>query len=206
MLKKALLAAAVLAAFAAPSLAVPITPTNLDTLALGVLVAGPSFDDFISPKGEDIGDLENTVYFNSSTGLYTYVHKVTPAVNNISEFNTGYYVRGFVAAGSVAGYSFSDAKAAGDPTPANAFEIERESDGTIDWSTNFFQSGSRGWDSGEPIRHFFQSLFAPNAEGDYNIIDSKVGTATSYAPAPEPSALLLMGTGLLGLRLLRRRK
>ena len=171
----------------------------------GAQIAGPTTDNFQAVDGSLIGTLENYVYFSPNlgpTGAYTYVHTVTPGINNISEFNTAFGVAGFTG---YAGWSYSDSLAAGG-TGIGDFTIDMDvDDGTLEYEAQFSQAGSSGWDAGESITFFFVSLLPPGT-GNYNIIDGKVGTATSFAPVPEPGSLALLGSGLVGLYGAARRR
>ncbi len=184
------------------ALAATVTPADLDVSTYGTLIEGPTTDDFLDSSQTDIGDIRNWVYEDTSgaSTLYTYVHQVTAGVNNISEFNTGFNVKGF---NGVAGWDYTEASTAGGDGDADDFLITLDPDGTLDWNR---EAGSAAWwDSGEAITFFFQSNRPPRL-GTYNLINSSVGTATSFAPVPLPPAGL-MGLGLLGgLGLLSRMK
>ena len=201
MLLRAVTLASLFALSSVSALAAPILSTNYDTLVgIGGLFAGPISDDFVtaSPPPPTIGAAINTVYYDAQSLLYTYVHEVTPTINNISEFNTGFAVAGF---NGIAGYSFSQSAAAGGPGNGTGISIELDPDRTLDWSVD---NANKYWDSGEKITFFFQSTIRPGL-GDYNLVNSEVGTAVSYAPVPEPSTYLLFGSAL-ALLAWRRKK
>jgi len=175
--------------------ATPITPTDFDSIDPGQVFAGPLTGDFITSPVEgskDVGDATNIVYFKD--GLYTYTESVTPQMNNISEFNTGFSPQGW---NGVAGFSFSQANTTG--VGSGNINISQDPDGTIDWNLT-----NPNFDSGETITFFFQSTLPPGL-GVYNLIDHSVGATISYAPTPEPTTLLLLSSGLLGLAGLRRK-
>ncbi len=168
------------------AMATVIVPTDLGTIVLGASVAGPMGPmSFVNPAPPpaSTGGLVSQVYLNGAT--YTYVLTVTPSINNIETFTTGFAPGQFTG---VAGYSFADAVVMG-----TGFSIE-QIDGHLTW-----QAADRSaWDSGEMVRLFYQSTLPPSV-GKYNLIDTAVGTANGYAPVPEPATMLLVGGGLLGL-------
>ena len=193
MLRRAVLFTCLLALTAVSAVAVPIVPTDLDTVlgvSSGPLFAGPITDSFVAPLGGAlIGTAENNVYFNSTSGIYTYTHLVTPSINNISEFNTGFNVLGF---NGVAGWSYSGSAAIGGPGDGTGYTVDLDPDGTIDWELD---PHNTFWDAGEGLTFFFQSDQRPGLDA-YNLVNGQVGTAISYAPAPEPSTYLLFGSAL----------
>jgi hypothetical protein len=182
--------AAVLAA-AGPAAAGPIVAVDLGMIGVGSLVAGPTISNVLElfPSAGSIdGTLENSVYFDSVTGVYTYVHELTPSKASVSELNTQFPVSGF---NGVAGWLFS--------STTLTFSIELDPDLTLDWST----LGT--WAAGDDVTFFFQSTVPPGV-GSYAVIDGFVGVGESYAPVPEPGTLLLLGSGISALALRRRRK
>lgn len=191
MLQRAVLFTCLLALSAVSALAVPILPTDLDTLMLGPSVVPQTVGSFVAaaPPPATIGTLTNNVYFDSTSGIYTYTHGVAPSINNISEFNTGFEVLGF---NGVAGWSYSEAAATGGPGNGTGFSIDLDPDGTLDFELD---PNNSFLDIGENITFFFQSNQSPGLDS-YNLVNSEVGTAVSYAPAPEPSTYLLFGSAL----------
>jgi len=191
------------------AIAIPATDLDVAILTAGAVVAPSISSSFMTIDATSIGTLDGEVRFNGS--VYTYILTVTPSINNISEFNTGFRVLGFTG---TAGWSFSDVAAAGatgvlpPQTPATAFELQFDAgDGSLDWEARYQDLAlSSGWDSGESIRFFFQTTLPPGS-GKYNLINEEVGRGSSYAPVvPEPATLLLAGSGLIALGALRRRK
>jgi hypothetical protein len=189
-----------------------VAPTDYDvwfaSLSGATTVVGPVvIDSFepIFPPPATMGTLTGVVLYDPVTDLYTYVNTVNPSINNISEFNTQFDVLGFTEAGSIAGWEFDDAAAAGlGLTGGGAFGVSYESDGTIDWE-GFFLPSESSWDSGEAITFFFVSTRPPTS-GQYGLINGEAGGATTYAPIPEPGSMALIGAGLLGLAGAIRRK
>jgi hypothetical protein len=191
---------------AGDAFAVAIVPTDFDTWVTGGSIQPFTSDLFTvaSPPPPTMGTLGNNVYFDSSTGNYTYLETVTPSLANNQLFNTGFSAEGFTG---TAGFSFTDATAAGG-SGTDSFLIT-EVLGQLSWYTNFPSlANPSGWDGLETIRFFFVSTNPPGI-GDYNLSTTEVGTAQSYAPLaaiPEPGSLALLGSGLVGLVAAMRRR
>jgi hypothetical protein len=175
-------------------MAIPIGPTNFDEIygTLGTLIESKQVD-IQGIITTDIGDAINQVYYNLDTGIYTYVETITPSIDHISEVNTAFQVSAF---NNVAGYSFTEASAAG----ITVTSLDLDPDGTIDWS-------AVGWQNNETLTLFYQSLSAPGS-GNYNVIDSPGGSYGSFAPSPvpEPATMLLFSAGLAGMGLFGRKR
>jgi hypothetical protein len=183
---------------AGPAAAITIPAVDLDTWMTGGSIAPAITDlfDTAAPPPPTVGTIFNEVFFDGTQ--YTYTHTVTPSLSNNFLFNTEFAVKGFTG---VAGWSFSSVGGggAGDPT---AFAIDQIG-GRLLWRPVFSQG--EGWDAGDSIRFFFVSTQGPGL-GDYNLSTSDVGTATSYAPIPEPGSIALLGSGLVGLYAAIRRR
>lgn len=191
---------------AGDAFATAIVPTDFDSWITGPSIQPTTVDlfDVAAPPPNHMGTLRNNVYFNSSTGNYTYLETVVPTLANNQLFNTGFAAEGFTG---TAGFSFSNATARGGFGAASF--IITEVLGQLSWYTNFPSlANPSGWDQGETIRFFFVSTNPPGI-GDYNLSTTEVGTAQSYAPIaviPEPGSIALLGSGLVGLIAAMRRR
>lgn len=208
--KFALVASLTMTLFAArESSADVIFPINLDTFSPGILILGPTANDLFEvapPATGALGGTSNSVYRND--GLYTYVHNVTPSVENAAFFNTGFNVKGFTG---IAGWSFGDSilrGGCGGPSVTCMFGDflivgQAGSASPLNWfNVGLFNN----WDANESIRFFFVSSLPPVDGGNYNLTAGPTGTAQSYAPAPEPGSLVLFGSGLLAAYGVARRR
>jgi hypothetical protein len=202
MVRKCTLALVLVAALLAPRPASAV-PVDLDLWlpTAGALFAGPLDDDFtvaLPPPGT-MGTQTNNVYFNGTTGEYTYVHTVNPSLDNNQLLNTQFTVNGFTG---VAGWSFSDSIAAGG---SGAGDFILTTFDQLVWTSTI--PPGNGWDANEPISFFFVSTRPPSI-GDYNLIGLESGTAQSFSPSPvpEPGSIALLGSGLVGLYTAMRRR
>lgn len=152
--------------------------------------------------------------------IYTYVHSVTPGVDthndipfplpdtifpldDVNLFQLSFAAEGFNAAGSVAGFSFSEAASAlGTP---GAISIEHLNDGSLAWTIS-----TDDWDTGEPITFFWQTTQPPIGPGGiYSIsngITSGSGNGPLPRPVPEPGSAALLSLAMLGVVWRARRR
>jgi hypothetical protein len=193
---------AVLGFLATPVRAVPVTPTNFDTLgSLGAIVWGPETTSIFN--GAFDGTLQGWVYDNA--GTYTYKLVFEPAITDVLQFGAGFIAEGFTG---VAGYSFSQATAAGfAPSPGvpYGFYIE-DHGGALAWAPPSFVAAAGFWDNYEPMTFFMQTTVAPATGPFYAVLgDYHTGQGT-FAPAPEPITLLLLAGGAAGIGVWERRR
>jgi hypothetical protein len=180
--------------------AVPIR-TDLDAFAppLGAPLA-VSVDTFTTLGGTVIGDMRDSVY--QIGGLYLYVHEVQPTLGNTFLLHSGFRVPGFTG---TAGWRFGDALGAGGLGDDSDFSVNFTNQ-VLRWSPNFT------WDT-QPINLFFVSTKGPTLD-DYVLysieqnphFNVNVGIAQSLAPVPEPGSLALLGSGVVGLYSIVRRR
>ena len=121
-------------------------------------------------------------------------------------FNTEFDVTDFTG---VAGWSFSEAGAAGGSGTASDFRIEHlDVGGQLVWVAALGGPLGSEWNASEPITFFFASTQPPTIK-DYNLFSLmpvEVGTAQGLAPVPEPGSIALFGSGLVGLYAAMRRR
>jgi hypothetical protein len=191
--------------------AIPIAPVDFDGVSLGATIVGPvgpTVDaSLVNGGGDGIGDLISSVSCpsgfaactpptNAPGTIYTYLHEVTPGVDNPNDapfpmpsvvlpvaeatsFRLGFPAHGF---NGVAGYSFSDAASA---LPAGAvISLEQISDGSLVWT---LPTGA-GWSTGERIRFFWQTTQAPTGPGGTYILAADGGSGSGAGPLPAPIA------------------
>ena len=157
---------------------------------------------------------------NAPGTIYTYVHTSRQALirtttirflyrirffplDDVNLFQLGFAAEGFNAAGSVAGFSFSEAASAlGTP---GAISIEHLNDGSLAWTIS-----TDDWDTGEPITFFWQTTQPPIGPGGiYSIsngITSGSGNGPLPRPVPEPGSAALLSLAMLGVVWRARRR
>lgn len=205
---------ALLTLASASAAAVPVTPVNLDDLALGALIVGPVGPEvevsLVSDAGPAVGDLSSSVSCpdgfatcvppdNPAGTLYTYRHSVTPGVDlpNDAPFpapdevvaldDVTRFALTFPASGfnGIAGYDFGEAAAA--LADGVMFDIELLSDGSLEWT---LADGS-GWDTGEVITFFWQTTQPPSGPGGIYSVSNGVNGGSGNGPVPTPVVIIV---------------
>src|SRR5439155_11902739 len=96
MMRRLAMVAIGVLALPASSWATPVTPWNYDLLQAGIETCGTcalvgslgDLFDTASPPPPTVGSLSTFVYYDSSSGIYTYKHLVDPTVDDVRAFTT----------------------------------------------------------------------------------------------------------------------
>lgn len=186
-----------------------VMPTDLDGITLGASVSNPGPKNLISY----VGQLDMEVFYNAGSGVYTYEIAALPLTGDATHLITPTNLYGF---NGVAGWSYSDAVAAGGPGDATAWSIDWSGNKQLTWQFPAQEGGTNFLDSGESLRFFYQSTHAPINSGNHVMgVGLSSGTAFSgpkpqeTAPIvtaiPEPGSWALCLIGWTGLARKRRR-
>ena len=204
----ALVVALVVSGGLARAVIIPITPTDLDGIALGGSVGSSGPVNITS----SVGTLYVEAFYNSGAGLYTYVLDIGVSKDDAREVLTPASLDGL---NNVAGWSYTEAAAAGGLGDASDWAIDLLGTGALRWDTPTQESGSHFLGTGESLRFFYQSAHAVAPTNLFYILAVDSGGAPSsgvgagltpdqtpppVVTIPEPARLGLIGLAILGLR------
>ena len=183
-----------------------VIPTDFDGITLGASVNNPGPVTLTSPQ---VGQLDMEVFHNTGTGVYTYQIEALPDAatgDNVTHLITPLNLYGF---NGVAGWSYSDAVAAGGPGDATAWSVDFSLNDQLTWNNSAQEGGSNFLDGGESLRFFYQSTHAPINSGLYVMGGGGTSGSAFSQPRPqqtpppdpisEPVGLGLVGLAMLGL-------